>query len=75
MPRYFFDLKDVRGSADDEEGSELTDLDEAKREALGTLLSMASDGDPDGRLHQLTLTVRDDAGICFTARLILEITS
>jgi hypothetical protein len=74
MPRYFFDLRDGRGLVDDEEGSELTELAEAKREALGTLLGMASDALPDGRLGELSLTVRDDTGTRFTARLTLEIT-
>jgi hypothetical protein len=74
MPRYFFDFKDGRGSVADEEGSELTDLAEAKREAVGTLLGMASDGFPNGQLGELSLTVRDDTGTRFTARLLLEIT-
>jgi hypothetical protein len=72
MPRYFFDFANRSVSVEDQEGSELADVDEARREALGAPLGMAR----DGRLvdaGELSLTVRNETETLFPARLIMQI--
>ena len=46
MPRYFFNLKDGRTSLDDE-GTELADIDAARREAVTYAGSTLRDGAGD----------------------------
>lgn len=61
MPRYYFDVLDGRLFTD-EEGTEFPDLAAARTEALRSLPEMATDlvAIEDG--HEVSITMRDDAG-------------
>ena len=69
MPRYFIDTTDGYLYAEDEEGSELPDLQAAGREAVAALPAIAKD--LAGRLTtEVTSIVRDEAGsVLFRATL------
>lgn len=41
MPRFFFDVQDDRGTEEDRSGLDLSDAEDARREALAGLLSIA----------------------------------
>ncbi|GEC55983.1 hypothetical protein ABIF38_001739 [Bradyrhizobium japonicum] len=76
MPRYYFDLKDGSGTAVDEEGIDLRDVDAAQSEAAQSLGAMARDAaiTTKGRgTDQMEIEVRDEDGPVMTVRFYFEI--
>ncbi|MGY4480074.1 DUF6894 family protein [Bradyrhizobium sp. USDA 3364] len=76
MPRYYFDLKDSTGTAVDEEGLDLRDLEAAQSEAALSLGGMARDA--VSTVHgngsdQMEIAVRDDDGPVMVVRFSFEI--
>ena len=68
MPRYHFDLQDGAAFVDDEEGTELPDIESAQIEAAESLADVVKDltwrvSDPSG--HFLAIEVRDSGGSLF----------
>jgi hypothetical protein len=66
MPRYFFDLRDGKGTAFDEEGLELASLRAVQAEAAKSVADMARDAvisasPADGR-QSFAIDVRDEDG-------------
>ena len=78
MPRYYFDLKDSYGTAVDEEGLDLRDLEAARSEAALSLGAMARDAvstiNGNGS-DQMEIEVRDDDGPVMVVRFFFEISS
>ena len=76
MPRYYFDLSDSTGTAIDEEGLELRDLeavqDEAAR-ALGDMTRDAARSRRGGAPGRMSIEVRDDTGPVMQVRFSFEI--
>ena len=76
MPRYYFDLKDSTGTAVDEEGLDLRDLEAARSEAALSLGAMARDAvstiNGNGS-DQMEIAVRDDDGPVMVVRFSFEI--
>ena len=61
MPRFFFDVRDGELFIEDEEGLELSGLEEAREHAALALADMAKDVLPNGMKHEMAIEVRDDA--------------
>jgi len=76
MPLYYFDLHDGDGVAPDEEGTELSSIDEVQNEAAYALADLlrnevrATNGHPHARF--LTIEVRDADGPVLRARFMFE---
>jgi hypothetical protein len=63
LPHFFFDVKDGQGSHFDDVGTEFSDRDSACAEAIALVSSIAADARLGmERRHELTATVRDEAG-------------
>ena len=62
MARYFFDWRDNENFEEDEDGTELPDLEAVKVEASRSLLERASDIFPELDQHALSIEVRDECG-------------
>lgn len=60
MPTYYFDLTDGGPAVTDHEGSDLVDIEEARRDALAVLGQRASDGLKHGINHSIGIVVRDE---------------
>jgi hypothetical protein len=74
MPRFYFDTYDDDRAVPDREGIVLSDLEEAKEEAIKALPDMARDGLPDGDYRDFVVNVRDEGGhTVLTARLSLVV--
>jgi hypothetical protein len=78
MPLYFFDLLNAGELAPDEEGTELSSMDDVQNEAAYALSDMLSDdvratmGNPVAR--DLMIVVRDAKGPVLEAKYSFEIT-
>jgi hypothetical protein len=67
VPRYFFDLWEAGDLIRDDEGSELSDLSQARSIAADTLGSIMRDiGLDNGRAGECSMSVRDATGVVFT---------
>jgi hypothetical protein len=73
MPRYYFDVDDGETLTCDDEGLDLDDMEEARREAVRTLPEVAKDALPDGNERTFAVTVRDEAR-CPILRAQLKLT-
>jgi hypothetical protein len=73
VPRYFFDIEDDQLSFVDTEGSELADLDAAKREAITTASSIAKDLFTVGASESVVITLRQGSTIIFKASVRLSL--
>jgi hypothetical protein len=66
MPRYYFDLRDERGTALDEEGLELSSMRAVQAEAAKSLADMARDAiiaaPATGVRQSMAIDVRDASG-------------
>lgn len=66
MPRYYFDLRDDKGIALDEEGLELSGPRAVQAEAAKSVADMARDAvlsaPLTGDTQEMAINVRDDAG-------------
>jgi len=65
LPLYYFDLRNRDKVSLDEEGLELSTLDEAEQEALHAVADMARDAirrNPDGAEYLMAIEVRDESG-------------
>lgn len=69
--RYFFDIHDGKRFMRDADGSELSNIEHAKKEARATLPEIARTAIPRGDDHQaFTVLVRDDSGaVVYTATM------
>jgi Domain of unknown function (DUF6894) len=76
MPLYYFDLRDGDGVAPDEEGTELSSIDEVQNEAAYALADLLRDEvrATNGYLHAryLMIEVRDADGPVLRARFAFE---
>ena len=78
MPRYYFDLKDRNGTAVDEEGLDLRDLEAAQSEAALSLGGMARDAVVSANqngIEHMEIAVRDEDGPVMVVRFFFEICS
>ncbi len=76
MPRFYFDTYDDDRAVPDGQGVVLSDLEEAKEEAIKALTDMARDGLPDGEYREFVVDVRDETGQrVLRARLTLVVES
>jgi hypothetical protein len=77
MPLYYFDLRDDDKFASDEEGTELSSIDEVQNEAAYALADMLRDQLPaangNGLARDLIVEVRDSGGAVMRARFAFEI--
>ncbi|MFC0408776.1 DUF6894 family protein [Roseomonas elaeocarpi] len=72
MPKFFFDIHDGEHYRRDQEGSELTDGEAARREALAVLPDIARDRSPGDNRRDFIVDVRDETDrLVFTATLSL----
>ena len=77
MPVYYFDLWDADGVVPDEEGTELSSMEELQNEAAYALADLlrnevrATNGNPHARL--LMIEVRDIGGPVMRAKFTFEI--
>ncbi|MCJ2139074.1 DUF6894 family protein [Methylobacterium sp. E-066] len=63
MPRFFFDIRDDKGTQRDEEGFELADLSMVREKAQRLLPDIARSEIPgDGDQHVYTVLVTDEDG-------------
>ena len=63
MPRYFFDVHDIRGIHRDDHGHDLPDLEAVRKEAMRTLPEIAYDQMPsDGDRQSYVVLVTDEDG-------------
>jgi hypothetical protein len=61
LPRYYFDFHDGADVTTDQEGTMLSDMQDARDEATETLLSMAKEAlPPNGKARELSVRVRDE---------------
>jgi hypothetical protein len=75
MPRFYFDLDYGDGMTTDDEGVELTSLEQAKRKAVSALPDIARDVLEDEEKRVLSANVRDESGrvrIRATLTLVVE---
>lgn len=66
MPRYFFHVRNSIGNAEDEEGRDLSSLEEARREAVKGIRSIISDEVKQGLIDlrgEITVTDEDGAAV------------
>ena len=63
MPRFFFDIDDGAAVMRDDEGSDLSNLEAAQREATETLVQMARDVFRSRDQGALSVAIRDESGI------------
>ena len=77
MPLYYFDLRDDDKVVPDEEGTELSSMDEVQNEAAFALADMLRDQLPaangNGLARDLIIEVRDSGGPVMRARFLFEI--
>ena len=77
MPLYYFDLRDGDELSPDEEGTELSSIDDVQDEAAYALTDLlrdqvrATNGNPLAR--HLVIEVRDGGGPVMRARFLFEI--
>lgn len=62
MPKYFVDLQDGDVVHEDDEGSDLSSVEDARKEAINTLSLIAKDELPDGEHREFIAIVRDAGG-------------
>jgi len=62
MPRYYFDYVDGAAGTEDDEGTELPDLEAARTEALLSLGLIAKDELPDRDHRDFQISIRDQSG-------------
>jgi hypothetical protein len=74
VPRYFFDVEDDQLSFADSTGSDLADLDAAKREAITTAASIAKDLFPVGASDKVVITLRQGSAVILKATVRLALT-
>jgi hypothetical protein len=76
MPLYYFDLRDDDKFASDEEGTELSSIDEVQNEAAYALADMLRDqlpvGNGNGHARHLVVEVRDSGGPVMHTRFSFE---
>jgi hypothetical protein len=77
MPRYYFDLRDEKELAVDEEGLELSDMRAVQAEAAKSLADMARDAvhtfSSVGGTHHMAIEVRDDIGPVMQVKFAFEV--
>lgn len=62
MARFFFDWRDNENFEEDDEGTELPDLQAVKAEASRALIERAREEVPGLDCHRLSIEVRDENG-------------
>ena len=77
MPLYYFDLRDGDEVVLDEEGTELSSMDEVQNESAYALADLLRDefraSNGKGLARHLAIEVRDSGGPVFRARFSFEI--
>jgi hypothetical protein len=74
MPRYYFDIRENRAVAVDEEGLELPNLKAAEVEAARSLADMAKSMPAGTERHHMAIEVRTADGPAFKATFVFELT-
>ncbi|MBR0707976.1 DUF6894 family protein [Bradyrhizobium liaoningense] len=75
MPRYYFDLHDGHGVAEDEEGMELSSMRQVQEEAARSLADMireASSDTLDSKSRRWAVEVRDENGSVFELKFTFD---
>ncbi|MGE0668008.1 MAG: hypothetical protein AB7O49_15740 [Sphingomonadales bacterium] len=62
MARYYFDIDDGDVATEDDDGTELQDLAEARHHAIAVLPNLARDVLPNGDRREFKVTLRDASG-------------
>ena len=62
MPRFYVDLQDEEDIHEDDVGSELESLEQARIEAVSLIYQVSKDKLLGGEYRELIATVRDEAG-------------
>jgi hypothetical protein len=77
MPLYYFDSRDLDEVVSDQEGTELSSIDEVQNEAAYALADMLRDqlraANGNGLARHLIIEVRDTGGAVMSARFSFEI--
>jgi hypothetical protein len=76
MPLYYFDLRDDDKLVPDDEGTEVSSIDEVQNEAAYALADMLRDqlpvGNGNGHARDLVVEVRDSGGPVMHTRFSFE---
>lgn len=72
MPLYFFNTRDNENFVEDEEGTELPDLEAVKIMAARALAELARDVIPGSLRRELAVEVRDEEGPVLRALMTFE---
>jgi hypothetical protein len=70
MPRFYFDTADTGQTTLDDEGLDLSTIEEARHMALRALADLAKDELPNVERRDFTITVRDDTGKALLAAIL-----
>jgi hypothetical protein len=62
MALYHFDVDDNGTIYHDDQGTDCSDFDQVKYEAISALAEIMKDALPDGDHHRLSIKVRDEGG-------------
>jgi hypothetical protein len=73
VPRFYFDTEDTGACRRDTVGTELANLEDARKEALETLGGIARDELPDGNDREFVIHVRLGRKRLLTATLSLRV--
>ena len=73
MPRFYFDIYNIKGFHRDDFGDIFVNFDEAREQAQSLLPDIAREELPDGELHEIMCQVRNEANrIVYRAKLTLK---
>lgn len=76
MSRYYFDIHDANGVTEDDEGLELSNIEQVQDEAARSLADMARDAVRSGGrnlVYRMAIRARDDVGPVMQVRFSFEI--
>jgi len=62
MPRYYFDYEDGPGEVHDDEGVDLANLEQARKEAMSAIYGLAKEKTPAGDRRDFRLAIREEGG-------------
>lgn len=73
MPRFHFDIHENGRLIPDESGQELSDVDDARKEAVLTGASIARDAFVAGSAHRVVVDVREGGAPLLKVSITLEV--
>ncbi len=73
MPRFYFDIYNIKGFLRDDFGDIFVSFEEAREQAQSLLPDIAREELPDGEIHEIMCQVRNEASrIVYRAKLTLR---